>query len=68
MKKLLIGVVAVMLVAGSVFKGGENLTVWITNDRNKVPVFVETPIIVGSVKVRLQAYDNLKYPLDSKIK
>ena len=59
---------SVMLVAGSVFKGGENLTVWITNDRNRIPVFVETPIIVGSVKVRLQAYDNLKYPLDSKIK
>ena len=59
---------SVLLVAGSVFKGGENLTVWITNDKNRIPVFVETPIIVGSVKVRLHAYDKLKYPLDSQIK
>ena len=59
---------SVMLVAGSVFKGGENLTVWITNDRNKIPVYVETPIIVGSVKARLISCDKLIYPLDSQIK
>ena len=26
------------------------MTVWITDDENKVPVHVETPILVGSVR------------------
>ncbi|MFO7656872.1 MAG: DUF3108 domain-containing protein [Bacteroidales bacterium] len=57
---------SVSVVAGSVFKeGGESLNLWITNDRNKIPVFLESPIIVGSVKVRLQAYSNLKYPFEA---
>jgi hypothetical protein len=59
---------SVKLVAGTVFKGGESMTLWITNDKNKIPVFVESPVIVGSVKARLLYYDQLKYPLDSKIK
>lgn len=59
---------SVMLVAGTVFKGGESMTVWITNDKNKMPVYVETPVIVGSVKARLQSWKNLSYPLDSKIR
>ncbi len=59
---------SVLLVAGTVFKGGESMTVWITNDRNRIPVYVESPIIVGSVKARLFAYDHLKYPVDSQIK
>ncbi len=58
---------SVLLVAGSVFKGGESMTIWITNDKNKIPVYIETPIIIGSVKAKLKAYDGLKYPLNSKI-
>lgn len=57
---------SVMLVAGSVFKDGENLTLWITNDRNRIPVYAESPVIVGSVKARLQSYEHLKYPLTSR--
>ncbi|MBN2612106.1 MAG: DUF3108 domain-containing protein [Bacteroidales bacterium] len=60
---------AVSVVAGSVFKeGGESLTLWITNDRNKVPVYLESSIIVGSVKVRLSSYSNLRYPADAFLK
>lgn len=58
---------SVYLVAGSVFKGGENMFVWLTDDKNKLPVYVETPIIVGSVKVKLVSFDGLKYPLTSII-
>jgi hypothetical protein len=55
------------LVEGTIFKGGEGMTVWVTDDENKIPVYVETPIIVGTVKVKLSSYSNLKYKLNCQI-
>jgi hypothetical protein len=55
------------LVEGTIFKGGEGMTVWVTDDENKIPVYVETPIIVGTVKVKLFSYSNLKYKLNCQI-
>jgi hypothetical protein len=56
-----------LLVEGSIFKKGENMTVWVTDDRNKVPLYVETGIIVGSIKVSLSSMSGLKYPLESRV-
>ncbi|HLC82799.1 MAG TPA: DUF3108 domain-containing protein, partial [Bacteroidia bacterium] len=48
------------LIEGTIFKGGEGMVVWVTDDENKMPVYVETPIIVGTIKVRLYKYEGLK--------
>lgn len=56
------------LVAGDVFKGGEDLKIWVTDDENQIPVWIESPIIVGTVKARLVSYDGLRHPLKSMIK
>lgn len=48
------------LIAGSIFKGGEGMTVWVTDDKNRMPVYVETPIIVGTIKVQLTSYSGLR--------
>jgi hypothetical protein len=56
-----------LLVEGSIFKAGEGMTVWASDDENKLPVYIETPIIVGTVKVMLQSYNGLKYPERAKI-
>jgi len=58
----------VRLVAGSVFTGKDEMTIWVTDDENKVPLLFESPIIVGKVQGRLTEYSNLKGPLTSKIK
>lgn len=58
----------VRLVAGSVFTGKQEMLVWITDDKNKVPLLFESPIIVGTVYGKISKYENLKYPLTSKIK
>ncbi|MBN8697631.1 MAG: DUF3108 domain-containing protein [Bacteroidetes bacterium] len=52
------------LIEGTIFKGGEGMTVWVTDDENKIPVYVETPIIVGTVKVKLFKYTNLRNKVD----
>jgi hypothetical protein len=52
-----------LLLKGSVFDGGEDMTIWVTDDSNHIPVRIESPIIVGTVKVDLMHYENLKYPV-----
>jgi hypothetical protein len=53
-----------MLVEGTIFKGGEDLIVWITDDPYKIPVFIEAKIIIGSVKAYLTGYEGIEKRLD----
>jgi hypothetical protein len=53
------------LVEGTIFTGGEDLFVWVTDDLNRVPVLIEAKILVGSVKAVLTKTQNLKYPVSS---
>jgi hypothetical protein len=49
-----------LLIEGTIFKGGEQMSVWVTDDENKIPVLVETPILIGSIKVYLTSYSNAR--------
>ncbi|MBL0023655.1 MAG: DUF3108 domain-containing protein [Saprospiraceae bacterium] len=55
------------VVAGNVFKDGNQMTLWVSDDANKLPLLIESPISVGSVKAVLKSYKGLKYNLDSEI-
>lgn len=57
----------VNVIEGSVFEGGEIMTVWATNDKNKIPVYAKTPINVGSVIIKLTEMEHIRNPLKSKI-
>jgi len=59
---------AARVVAGEVFSGKEELVIWVTDDKNRVPLMFETPIQVGRVVGTLSSFRNLKYPLTSKIR
>jgi hypothetical protein len=56
------------LVVGEVFKEGNKMQVWVSDDANKVPLFIESPLKIGSAKVVLKSYTGLRNPLTSKIK
>lgn len=56
------------LVAGDIFSGDQKLLVWVTDDKNKLPVYIESPIKVGSIKAKLVSSRGLRYPLDAKIR
>ena len=49
-----------LLIEGTLFKGGENMTVWVSNDANKVPIRVESKILVGEVRADLIQTSNLR--------
>ena len=57
-----------LLIKGTIFQGGEKMTVWVSDDANRVPVRIESPIVVGKVKVDMMGSKNLRYPLTSLIK
>ncbi len=48
---------------GRVFKQDDDLSVWISDDDNHIPLRIEAKILVGSVKMDLKAYKNLANPL-----
>lgn len=54
-----------LLIKGTIFEGGEKMTVWVSDDPNHIPLRVESPISVGSIKVDMMDFRNRRYPLTS---
>jgi len=59
---------AAKMVQGTIFKGDEDVLVWVTDDANKIPVYIEAKIIVGTVKAYLKDAKGLKSPMTSLIR
>lgn len=55
-----------LVQTGRVFKEKESLTLWITDDDNKVPVRIKADLAVGSLKADLDEYKGLKSPFKVK--
>lgn len=53
---------------GRIFESNDDMTIWFTDDQNKIPVSIKFDILVGSFKCDLVKYENLKYPLTAKVK
>jgi hypothetical protein len=50
------------VMAGRVFKEEESLTLWVTADKNKIPIKIKADLRVGSLRADLEALKGLKYP------
>lgn len=48
---------------GFSFTDGTLFTMWISDDRNKIPLYMESPIRVGSINVYLVDFEGLRHPL-----
>ncbi|MGC9342388.1 MAG: DUF3108 domain-containing protein [Bacteroidales bacterium] len=46
---------------GRIFNSEDDMTIWLSNDRNRVPIRVRFDLKVGSVKCDLVEYSGLKY-------
>lgn len=51
-----------LVQSGRVFKEQESVTVWISDDDNKLPVRIKASLAVGSIKADLETFKGLKYP------
>ena len=48
-----------IIQTGNIFKNEEDLSVWITDDKNHIPLRAQAKILVGSVKMDITSYKNL---------
>ncbi len=51
-----------LVLKGRVFKDEENVTLWISDDLNKVPLKIKASLLVGSAKAELIEYSGLVHP------
>ncbi|MCD4746899.1 MAG: DUF3108 domain-containing protein [Bacteroidales bacterium] len=56
-----------MMAKGEVFSNTYPMSMWITDDKNHIPILAKSAIIVGSVKMELTKFSGLANPLSSKI-
>lgn len=47
--------------SGRVFKEQESLTVWVSDDKNKMPVLIKASLVVGSLKASLTEFKGLQH-------
>jgi hypothetical protein len=56
------------VMAGRVFKEEESLTLWVSKDKNKLPLRIKADLAVGSLRADLEAFKGLKHPFKILIK
>ncbi|MGJ8548190.1 DUF3108 domain-containing protein [Winogradskyella wichelsiae] len=52
------------VMAGRVFKEEESLTLWVSEDKNKIPLKIKADLAVGSLRAELVAFKGLKHPFE----
>lgn len=52
------------VMAGRVFKEEESLTLWVSNDKNRIPLRIKADLAVGSLRADLDAFKGLKHPFN----
>ena len=55
-----------LVQSGRIFKAQESVTIWITDDANKIPIKMMASLSVGSLRAELEDYKGLANPF-SKI-
>ena len=52
------------VMSGRVFKDKEGVTLWVSNDKNYIPISMKAELAVGSLKADIDSFKNVKYPLN----
>ena len=50
--------------SGRVFKEQESVTLWVSDDNNRLPIRLQADILIGSIKADLDSFKNLKHPFE----
>ena len=57
-------VLAPIMPKNSLFRGEDAIKVWLSDDKNKIPLKVKASMFVGAIEVDITHYSNLKNPLN----
>jgi hypothetical protein len=53
-----------LVQSGRIFKAEESVTLWITDDENKIPIKMKASLSVGSLRAELEEYKGLVNPFN----
>ena len=53
-------------IKSRIFRGEGSITIWLSNDQNRVPVRIQADLVIGSIKADLNNFDGLVSPLLTK--
>lgn len=56
-----------MVATGEVFKEPYPMQLWVTDDKNRIPVLVQSAVIIGSVKMELIAFEGIRNPITAHV-
>ncbi len=56
-----------MVIKGDIFSEPYPMELWITDDKNRLPVMVSSALIVGSARMELVDYEGLKNSMNSQV-
>ena len=56
------------MVDNEYFDEDDYVTIYVSDDRNRIPIRLESPLTVGWIKGDLKSYRGLKYPLQARIR
>jgi hypothetical protein len=55
------------VISGYYFDDDTDMRVWVSDDKNRIPLLIETPISVGSIKAVLKEYKGLRYDFEAEL-
>lgn len=57
-----------LLMEGGIFTHQGEMYLWISDDENRIPIRVESGLVIGSVQVDYVKASNLKHPMTSRVR
>ena len=57
---------APMMPENGLFEGENSIRLWLSDDKNRLPLKIQADMFVGAVEIDLKGYKNLKYPINFK--
>ncbi len=57
-----------ILVKGRIFKNQEGMILYVSEDKNQIPIRIESKVYLDYVRADLEKYENLKYPLEALVR
>jgi hypothetical protein len=57
-----------LVAVGELFQEPYPAELWVTDDKNKIPVLIRSAVFIGTVKIELVEYKGLRYPLGENVR
>lgn len=61
-------VIKPMVATGYVFEDPYPVTIYISDDNNRIPILIQSELAVGSARIELLSYEGLANPMDALVK